>query len=128
MRQNCDGCSPDDDIRIANRVMLEGDLLHAAFHVAAALCQAPHHVEALALADELFALAPDPLDLVPITEKPYAGTMALRARFLEKLDRHNEAAELSARVATATTSVTFFKWALASLRLLGSGAELKPVR
>jgi hypothetical protein len=59
-------CAAEDDIRIARRVLEDGDLRHAAFHVAAALSTSPHDAEALALADALLRQSSDPFSLAPI--------------------------------------------------------------
>jgi tetratricopeptide (TPR) repeat protein len=121
-------CAAEDDIRIARRVLEDGDLRHAAFHVAAALSTSPHDAEALALADALLRQSSDPFSLAPIKrDENFTGTVALRARFLQQKRRHDEALPLIADILHATRKLSFLEWGCASIRALGAALELPPL-
>lgn len=126
MTENHDpACAAQDDLRIARRVIEEGDLPHAAFHVAAALNDAPDDAQALALADELLRRSSDPFSLAPLKpDENFAGTVALRARFLQKRSRHGEALELIADLLRVTKKIAFLEWGCASIGAMGSELEL----
>ncbi len=90
-------CAAEDDVRIAQRVMDEGDLRHAAFHVAGAINVAPQDANALGLAGELLRRSADPFSLAPIKrDENFSGTLAPRARFLQQRGMHAEASPLIA--------------------------------
>lgn len=102
----------DHDLRIARQVMEEGDLRHAAFHVACALNTAPQDADALALADALLRRSADPFSLAPLkADENFSGTVALRVRFLQQRGKHAEALPLIADILHATRNLGFLEWA-----------------
>src|SRR5262249_13677428 len=54
----------------------------------------------------------------------FAGTVALRARFLQQRHRHGEALPLIADLLRATKKLSFLDWACASVAALGNDLEL----
>src|SRR4051812_16017562 len=77
--------TPAEDMAVAYRAVSDGDLPHAAFHVACALYHGdPNDRQALALLDRLVKETQDaggePLALAPLKRDNYAGTVAVRAR------------------------------------------------
>ncbi|MBO0757532.1 MAG: hypothetical protein J2P54_16910, partial [Bradyrhizobiaceae bacterium] len=118
-------CAAQDDLGIARRVIEEGDFPHAAFHVAAALNDAPDDAQALALADELLQRSSDPFRLAPLrSDENFAGTVALRARFLQTRGRHREALPLIADLLRSTGKLAFLDWGCTSIAQMGSDLEL----
>ena len=118
-------CAADDDLRIARLALDQGDLRHAAFHVAAALNSAPQDANALALADELRRRSSDPFSLAPIKrDRNFSGTLALRARFLLATGRHGEALPLIADIIGATGNPAFLPWGCAALKALAADADV----
>jgi len=94
--------TPAEDMAVAYRAVSDGDLPHAAFHVACALYAGdPNDRKALALLDRLVSdtqdSGGDPLALAPLKRDNYAGTVAVRARILAHLGQYREAFNLLAR-------------------------------
>ncbi len=110
--RKCGQVTPVQDKLIARSAIDERDYRHAAFHVAGALFADPNDREALDLADELLRDSSDPLELTPLGEKNYAGTVALRAYFLAEMNQLPAAVKLLRQVIGAEPSKPFEYWAL----------------
>ena len=78
-----DSCTPqsvEEELAIAHCAIAEGDLGHAAFHIAAALIIQPSDEQALAVFDGWFTAADDPLRLVAErADEKWEGWVAMRA-------------------------------------------------
>lgn len=116
-----------EDKAIARRALAEEDPRHASIHVAGALFDNPNDREALDLADEIMQVSNDPLEYVPVQEKNYAGTMALRAYFLGKMGRLAEAIQLLRQVMRIDAQKPFEFWALRWLDAPEALEQVKPV-
>jgi hypothetical protein len=109
--------TPKEDKEIARRVMAEGDLRHAAFHVGGALFANPGDAEALAMLDQLIARSRDPLSLAPLQDDNWIGTVALRARSCK-----------SYRGMPRPSACSLKSWASARGRVTGSGRSRSSAR
>ena len=107
--------TPDEDLQIAYRASADGDLQHAAFHVAGALKADPTDRRALQLLDRLIAKCKeggvDPLTLAPMGKDVWVGTAALHAYVLHALGRHREAMDLLRQAAQADQATPWWRWA-----------------
>jgi len=109
-----DGCTTqtiEDELTIAHRALGEGDLGHAAFHIATALVTDPRSAEALAVFDGWFAACDDALALVTKRDKErWEGWFAMRARTYAKLGRAEDALPLLAKLAAAVPEKAYLAW------------------
>jgi tetratricopeptide (TPR) repeat protein len=109
-----DSCTPhtiDEELAIAHRALAEGDLGHAAFHIAAALATDPSHAEAGAVFDGWFMACDDALRLLAQREdERWAGWFAMRARTYAKLGRGEDALRLVAKLAAALPEKSYLSW------------------
>ena len=119
--------TPKEDKQIARRVMSEGDLPHAAFHVGAALFANPNDSEAMEILQQLLSKTRDPLSLAPLRDENWIGTVALRALILQKISRNAEAVGLFAQILAKPEGARYWKWAIASLRTPGVAKQVKPL-
>ena len=119
--------TPKEDKQIARRVMSEGDLPHAAFHVGAALYANPDDSEALEILQQLLRKTRDPLSLAPLKDENWIGTVGLRALILQRLSRHAEAVGLFAQIMSKPEGARYWKWAIQSLREPGAAKQIKPL-
>jgi len=115
---------------VAYRAVSDGDLPHAAFHVACALYAGdPNDRKALALLDRLVSdtqdSGGDPLALAPLKRDNYAGTVAVRARILAHLGQYREAFNLLAQVQHADRARPLWRWA-AEWATRAGAAALQP--
>ena len=119
--------TPKEDKQIARRVMSEGDLPHAGFHVGAALFANPDDSEALEILEQLLKRARDPLSLTPLRDENWIGTVALRGLILQKISRNAEAVGLFAQILAKPEGSRYWKWAIESLRAPGTAKQVKPL-
>ena len=123
--------TPEEDMAIAYRAFSDGELPHAAFHVACALYDAdPTDKRMLGLLDRLIKASQergaDPLSLAPLKRNNYAGTVAVRAYVLAQLGRYGEATELLAQVVNADRDRLLWKWAVDWVQRPGVAAQIDP--
>jgi tetratricopeptide (TPR) repeat protein len=104
--------TPEEDIALAKQAIAQGELQHAAFHVGAALVSDPSRREWLVVLDHIAGISSDPLSLAPSGENNYAGTAAVRAYLLARLERFQEAVDLVISVAKAVPGSAFLPWAV----------------
>ena len=102
--------SPEQELDIARRALAEGNLHHAAHHVAAALAIDPNSSAVLAVAGQLLAAAPDPLALTAVDGEPHYGLVALRALTMRRLGEIDEAVSLLLAVIGTCPEVPFTTW------------------
>lgn len=109
-----DSCTTDtiqDELAIAYRALREGDLGHAAFHIATALATDPSSGEAVAVFDGWFAACDDALRLVTKRENEHwEGWFAMRVRTYAKLGRPEDALPLLAKLAAAVPEKPYLSW------------------
>ena len=123
--------TPAEDMAVAYRAVSDGDLPHAAFHVACALYAGdPNDRKALALLDRLVSdtqdSGGDPLALAPLKRDNYAGTVAVRARILAHLGQYREAFNLLAQVQHADRARPLWRWAAEWATRPGAAAQAEP--
>jgi tetratricopeptide (TPR) repeat protein len=112
--------SPELDAAVARAAMAEGDLRHAAHHVAGALASDPSRADLLALLDDLAAAAggTEPaLALYPLQGPEggvWYGAVAAHARLLAATEPQT-ALDLLCQVAAAKPDVPYLAWASAWL-------------
>ena len=102
--------SPEEDIRLAEHWLGQGDLKHAAFHAGAALVKNANNPEWLSLLERIITCAPDPLELAPMGERNYAGTAAMHAYILAHIGRYSEALPLILQVAGRLPEAGYLEW------------------
>ncbi|MEZ4239597.1 MAG: tetratricopeptide repeat protein [Myxococcota bacterium] len=113
---NCDHdqpLTPEMDATVARVAMREGDLRHAAHHVAGAVAADPERPDLLALLDELVAAAGGAeaaLALFPLQDTWY-GAAAVHARLLAGAEP-GKALDLLCQTAVVRPDVPFLRWAL----------------
>jgi tetratricopeptide (TPR) repeat protein len=83
----------EDDLRVASDALGQGDLKHAAHHLADAVAAAPLDLRVTKLVDR-FASVEGALDAVAMGDGVYHGTAALRALLLHRRGRSCEAVDL----------------------------------
>jgi len=107
--------TPDEDLQIAYRASADGELAHAAFHVAAVLKADPTDRRATQLLDRLIAKCResgvDPLTLAPVGKDVWVGTAAVRAYVLHALGQHGEAMNLIGQASHADQATPWWRWA-----------------
>lgn len=92
----------------AQRAMDEGDLRHAAEHIATALAFAPTMPEVHEALARLAARADDVLDLFPLNDHVFIGVAVARAHLLAAAGRHTEGLEI---LAAASGHAPDVEWA-----------------
>lgn len=103
--------TPEEDVAIAEEALRQGDLVHAAYHLGAALATDPERAEWRAALDRLLDVAPDPLAVAPVGETNFVGTLAVRAYALHRLRRTPEALGLLLQCARAKPEAHYLAWA-----------------
>lgn len=106
---DCNVASPAEDMVIARRAFAEGDLHHAAHHAACAISVDPRE-EHVSFIDEIMEASRDPLDLAPLGENTFYGTVALRAHLLHRLGQHADAIDLLLQVIGVRPDVPYLDW------------------
>ena len=91
----------EGELALARLALDDGELPHAAEHVANAIGCDPTLRAAYATLDELASAAADGLDLVPVDGTPHAGTVAARSYLLARAGQLDGAFHLLCRVAEA---------------------------
>lgn len=91
----------EGELALALLALDDGELPHAAGHVAYAIGRDPTLRAAYETLDELAAAAADPLDLVPVEGTPHAGTVAARSYLTARAGQFDNAFYLLCRVAEA---------------------------
>ncbi len=91
-----DRAAVDRDLDRANAALDRGDLHRAAEHVAAAIAHAPTLPEAHELLSRLAARAGGALDLFPLDQHPFVGTVVARAHLLAAAGRPEDGLPLLA--------------------------------
>lgn len=109
--------SPDEDLQIAFQASSDGDLEHAAYHVACVLKHNPTDRRATSLLDRLIAkkrdAGQDPLDLAPLgtgREGTYAGVVGARAHILAQQEQWADAVDLVRQLAHGDPQTPWWKW------------------
>ncbi|MFB9235333.1 tetratricopeptide repeat protein [Plantactinospora siamensis] len=96
------------ELELARTALADGDLQHAAGHVAGALAHAPTLPEAHEVLAQLAARTGGGLDLFPLRQHPFVGTIVARAHLLAAAGRPAEGLEL---LAIATDHAPAVDWA-----------------
>lgn len=108
---SCTTHTIEDELAIAHRALGEGDLGHAAFHIATALATDPRNAEAVAVFDGWFAACDNALGLVTKRENEnWEGWFAMRARTYAKLGRSENALPLLTKLAAAAPEKAYLSW------------------
>lgn len=102
--------TPEGDAAIARKVLAEGDVSHALFHVAGALAVKPREPAYLELLEEVLASVPDPLALTEREGGDWFALFAVRAFALRRDGRPTEALEVLLRVLAARPDSPFDAW------------------
>lgn len=97
-----------EELTLARLALTEGDLAHAAAHIAGALAQAPTLPEAHELLARLAAVSGDGLDLFPLHQNVFVGTVVARAHLLAAAGRPAEGLDL---LIAATGHAPAERWA-----------------
>jgi len=118
--------TPDQEIETAEKAFAKGDLKHAAYHVGCALVSDPNKAEWLSLLEKISAASPKPLDLAPLADRNFIGTIAVRAYLLAGLSRWTEALELLLQVASQAPDIGFLQWAINWVKLPAAGGKIDP--
>jgi len=100
--------SAEGELALARLALDEGDLQHAADHLAGAIAYAPTMPEVHEALAQLAARTDDALDLFPLDEHPFIGTVVARAHLLAAAGRPGDGLEL---LAAATGHVPSAGWA-----------------
>ena len=109
---DCDAVTPEMEAEVVRVALQQGDLPHAAHHVAGLLAADPLNAEHLALYDQLAEAAGDDLvSLFPLEQGVWYGTVACRSRALALEGRHDEAVSLLCRVMAVMPTVPYLVWA-----------------
>lgn len=103
--------TPGQDLALARRALDEGDIKHAAHHVACALGEDANDDDALAFADDLLSRVDDPLALASLGdgEASYA-IVAFRGLVLARLGELAEAIDLVLQVVAVRPDVDYMAW------------------
>lgn len=121
MTDSCTTQTIEDELAIAHRAVGEGDLGHAAFHIATALVTDPRSAEAAAMFDGWFAACDNALGLVSKRESEnWEGWFAMRARTYAKLGRADDALPLLTKLAAAAPEKGYLAW----LPLTGNAGQV----
>lgn len=111
MTDSCSTQTIEDELAIAHRALSEGDLGHAAFHIATALVTDPSNAEAVAVFDGWFATCDNALALVTgQRNESWEGWFAMRARTYAKLGKAEDALFLLAKLAAAAPDKGYLTW------------------
>ncbi|MGK0184500.1 MAG: tetratricopeptide (TPR) repeat protein [Verrucomicrobiales bacterium] len=109
---DCEAHSPEEDIQIARRAVSEGDLPHAAFHVACALADNPLREDWKALLAAIAGRSKSPDELLEIEDdEVYIGIVAGRAFVLEQEGRFSEALNLIGEAIEYDPRISYLPWA-----------------
>ncbi|MFE9954298.1 tetratricopeptide repeat protein [Micromonospora sp. NPDC005299] len=100
--------SAEEELALARLALAEGDLRHAAGHVAAALVQAPTLPEVHETLARLAAASGGDLDLFPLGHHAFVGAVVARAHLLAAAGRPAEGLDL---LAAATGYAPAAEWA-----------------
>ncbi|MEU4479895.1 tetratricopeptide repeat protein [Micromonospora sp. NPDC023966] len=100
--------SAEEELALARLALAEGDLRHAADHVAAALVQAPTLPEVHETLARLAAASGGDLDLFPLGHHAFVGAVVARAHLLAAAGRPAEGLDL---LAAATGYAPTAEWA-----------------
>ncbi|MEU2610388.1 tetratricopeptide repeat protein [Micromonospora sp. NPDC007271] len=100
--------SAAEELALARLALAEGDLPHAAGHVAAALVQAPTLPEAHETLARLAAVSGNDLELFPLGHRAFVGAVVARAHLLAAAGRPAEGLDL---LAAATGHAPEADWA-----------------
>ncbi|GGR85784.1 hypothetical protein GCM10010169_32610 [Micromonospora fulviviridis] len=100
--------SAEEELALARLALAEGDLRHAADHVAAALVQAPTLPEVHETLARLAAAGGGDLDLFPLGQHAFVGAVVARAHLLAAAGRPAEGLDL---LAAATGYAPAAQWA-----------------
>ncbi|MEH0843874.1 tetratricopeptide repeat protein [Micromonospora sp. CPCC 205711] len=85
---------PEEELVLARRALDEGDLAHAARHLAAALAQAPTLPEVHETLTRIGAVSGGDLDLFPLGQRAFVGSVVARAHLLAAAGRPAEGLDL----------------------------------
>lgn len=100
--------SAEGELALARLALAEGDLEHAANHLAGAIAYAPTMPEVHEALAQLAARTGGGVDLFPLDQHPFIGTVVARAHLLAAAGRPGEGLEL---LAAATGHAPLADWA-----------------
>jgi hypothetical protein len=100
--------SAEGELALARLALNEGDLRHAAEHLAGAVVHAPTLPEVHEVLTQLAARTDGGLDLFPVDHHPFIGVVVARAHLLAAAGRPGSALEL---LAAATAHARTVDWA-----------------
>ncbi len=108
---NCEDMTPEQDEALAEILLGDGALEHAAFHAACALVESPDDPRRLSLFDAIAALSDEPGTLLPPREGNYVGLVAGRARILALGGQYGRALDMLLEVLRANPGSAYLSWA-----------------
>lgn len=105
--------SPEEDARIAQQALAQGDLVHAVHHIGCALSVRPLHPEWLGFLDHVLRRVPDPLSLAEVDEEGETSfvTAATRAYAFSVKGQWVDALHMVAQVVGSRPDVAYLGWA-----------------
>ena len=102
----------DQEIEAAEKALAKNDLRRAAYHVGCALVSDANRAEWLKLLDKIASGTDRSLDLAPLADRNFIGTIAVRAFLLARLQRWTEALELLMQVVGQAPDIGYLQWAI----------------
>ncbi|MCA2213419.1 tetratricopeptide repeat protein [Jidongwangia harbinensis] len=116
--------SPERDLEQAREALDRGEMHHAAGHLAGAIAQAPTRPEAHELLSRLAARADGALELFPLDQPAFVGTVVARAHLLAAAGRPEDGLPL---LAAASGHTPGMNWAgVPWVRDPGLGVRMEP--
>ena len=106
-----DHLTPELEAEVVRRALEQGDLAHAAHHVAGILAADPMRGDFLALFNEVYDAAAEPLAVFTLSEHPWFGEAAVHARALYRRGEMDQAWPLLCQSAQVAPSVPYLAWA-----------------
>lgn len=107
----CEANSPEEDIQIARLAITEGDLPHAAFHVACALADNPLREDWKALLAAIIGQSDEPDALFEVDgDEVYIGIVAGRAFVLEQQRHFADAVALMGEAIEYDPRIPYITW------------------
>lgn len=101
---------PAEELAKARAAIAAAQYPEAAVHLGNVVAVQPTDKDTLALVEELYAKAADPLALIQLQGNVFYGLVALRAYFAAKKERWPEAIELLVQIMAARPDVPYSEW------------------
>ncbi|QOV91185.1 tetratricopeptide repeat protein [Humisphaera borealis] len=118
----------DQELDIAESAIGEADLPHAAHHLANAVMNDPADARMIELLGRALNAAEDAVELFPLKDDNYVGTVACRVFALGANGRYAEAFDLLPHLHKAAPHREFLKWGTRWLGRAGAAEQVDPVK